>query len=98
MIKYYIIQKSFGLKIYPSYVSKQVIPLMIPNRKKHEAKFERCNVNSNYIPLKSLSILLRGVASKYYGEFYCLNCYHSFRTKNKFKSLKEHVKVKISGI
>ena len=49
MIKHYIIQKSFGLKIYPSYVSKQVIPLMIPNRKKHEAKFERCNVNSKDI-------------------------------------------------
>ena len=26
--------------------------------------------------------------SKHYGDFYCLNCLHSFRTKNKLQSHK----------
>ena len=33
---------------------------------------------------KKLSALLRGITSKDYGDFYCLNCLHSFKTKNKF--------------
>ena len=33
-----------------------------------------------------LSILLRGITSKHHGNFYCLNCLHSFRTENKLKS------------
>ena len=32
---------------------------------------------------KKLSRLLREVISKINGGFYCLNCCHSFRTKNK---------------
>ena len=34
---------------------------------------------------KKLSALLRGITSKYYGDFYCLNSFHSFRTKNKLE-------------
>ena len=30
--------------------------------------------------------LLRGITSKNNGDFYCLNCLHSFRTKHKLKS------------
>ena len=30
--------------------------------------------------------LLREIASKYYGDFYCFNCLHSLRTKNKLES------------
>ena len=37
-----------------------------------------------------LPTLLRGITSKHYGEFYCLNCLHSFRAENK---LKPHDKV-----
>ena len=33
-----------------------------------------------------MSALLISVTSKHKGEFYCLNCLHSFRTENKFKS------------
>ena len=29
--------------------------------------------------------LWRGITSKHYGDFYCLNCLHSFRTKNKLE-------------
>ena len=37
---------------------------------------------------EKLSALLRGIPSKHYGDFYCLNCPHSFRTKNKLESHK----------
>ena len=40
--------------------------------------------------MKSLSALLRGTTSKHEGDFYCLNCFCSYRTKNK---LKKHEKV-----
>ena len=33
-------------------------------------------------PIKSLSRLFRGVTSNHNGNFYCLNCLHSFRTDN----------------
>ena len=36
-----------------------------------------------YLAVKTLSALLRGITSKHYGDFYCLNCLHYFRTKNK---------------
>ena len=36
---------------------------------------------------KSLSRLFRGITSNHDGEFYCLNCLHSFRTNN---ALKKH--------
>ena len=35
---------------------------------------------------KKLSALLRGITSKHHGDFYCLNCLHSFRTENKVTS------------
>ena len=40
----------------------------------------------HYLALKKLSALLRGITSKHYNDFYCLNCLHFFRTKSKFKS------------
>ena len=35
--------------------------------------------------MKSLSSLLRGVTSNHNGDFYCLNCFHSYSTKEKLK-------------
>ena len=32
---------------------------------------------------------MRGITSKHYGEFYCRNCLHSFRTKKKLESHKK---------
>ena len=37
---------------------------------------------------KKISALLRGTTSKHYGVFYCLDCLHSIRTKNKLQSQK----------
>ena len=35
---------------------------------------------------KKISTLLREIASKRHGYFYCLDCLHSLRTENKLKS------------
>ena len=32
-----------------------------------------------------MSALLRGITSKHKGDFYYLNCFHSFKTENKLK-------------
>ena len=69
-------------KIYPVYVSKpnskrekQVIILMIPNGE-----------GWNYLAVETLSALLREITSKHGVNFYCLDCLHLFRTKNKVQS------------
>ena len=51
-------------------IMKKVIIVMIPNGEKW-----------HYLDVKKLSALLRGITSKTNGDFYCLNCLHSFRTK-----------------
>ena len=38
---------------------------------------------------KSLSALLRGLTSNHNGDFYCLNCFHSYSTE---KRLEKHEK------
>ena len=42
------------------------------------------------LAVKSLSALFREITSNNNGDFYCLNCFHSYRTKEK---LKKHEKV-----
>ena len=42
----------------------------------------------HYLAIKNLSALFREITSKHVGEFYCLNCLHSFRTENKLKKHK----------
>ena len=44
----------------------------------------------HYLAVKSLPALLRGITSNHVGDFYCLNCFHSYRTEQK---LKGHEKV-----
>ena len=68
-------------QILSAYVSKynsnrenQVVLLMITDSKKQ-----------HYLAVKKISVLLRGITSTNNGEFYCLNCFHSFRTKNVLK-------------
>ena len=74
----------FKKKLYSAYVSKhnskrekQVIVVMIQNGKRR-----------HYLEVKKLSALLRGIASTSDGDFFCLNCLHSFRTKIKLVSHK----------
>ena len=47
----------------------QVILVMITDGKKW-----------HYLVVKSLSALLRGIASNHVGDLYCLNCFHSYIT------------------
>ena len=39
--------------------------------------------NWHYLAVKSLSRLLRGISSNQNSDYYCLNCFHSYRTENK---------------
>ena len=41
--------------------------------------------NWHYLAVKSLSRLFRGIASNNNGDFYCLNCFHSYHTNNMLK-------------
>ena len=54
---------------------KQVILLMITDGEKW-----------HFLVVKNLSGLLRGVTSNHHGDFYCLNCFHSYSTKNKLEA------------
>ena len=56
---------------------KQVVLLMINNGE-----------NWHFLTVKNLSRLLRGITSNHDGDFYCLNCFHSYRTKNKHEAHK----------
>ena len=56
---------------------KQVILLMITDREKW-----------HYLTVKNLPGLLRGIISTHKEDFDCLNCFHSYRTKNKLEAHK----------
>ena len=58
---------------------KQVILLMIGDGKKY-----------HYLAVTNLSGLLQGNSSNHEGDFYCLNCFNSYTSKNK---LKEHEEI-----
>ena len=79
-------------QIRPAYISKynherdnQVILLMITNDDK----------NWHYLTVKSISKLLRGITSNHKGDFYCLNCFHSYRTKERLKNMKRYAMITI---
>ena len=57
---------------------KQVILLMITDGEKW-----------HYTAVKRLSGLLRGVTGNNNGDFYCLNCFHAYRTKHKLETHKK---------
>ena len=57
---------------------KQVILLMISNGE-----------NWHYLTVKNLPGLLKGITSTHKEDFYCLNCFRSYRTKNKLKERKK---------
>ena len=50
----------------------------------------------HYLAVKSLAELLRQIASTHNGDFYCLNCFLSYRTKINFKNMKEYVMIMIT--
>ena len=62
----------------------QVILLMITDGKKW-----------HYLAVEGLSALLRGITSNHNGDFYYLNCLHSYNTRDGLKNMKMCVKIKI---
>ena len=54
----------------------QVILLMITDSEKW-----------HYLAIKFFPALPRGITSNHHGDFYCSNCFHSYRTDNKLKNL-----------
>ena len=69
-------------KIHVAYKSKhkltrenQIILLMITNGEKW-----------HYLTVKNFSGLLRGITSNHVGDFYCLNCFCAYFTKNKLEA------------
>ena len=58
--------------------NKQIILLMITDGEKW-----------HYLVVNNLSRLLRGITSNHNADFYCLNCFHSYRTKNKLEAHKK---------
>ena len=78
MIALNILYVPYNIKqIMPAYVSKynwdrenQANLLMITDGKKW-----------HYLAIISIPMLFRGITSKHGGDFYCLNCFSSFRTK-----------------
>ena len=47
-------------------------------------------IKYHYLAITNLSGLLQGNSSNHRGDFYCLNCFNSYTTKNK---LKEHEEI-----
>ena len=41
--------------------------------------------NWHYLAVESISGLLRGITSNHNGDFYCLNCSHSYTTERKLR-------------
>ena len=85
-------EKTINLAYKSKYNRKrenQVVLLMITNGEKWHyiaLKSERTDDGFNR-PIRSLSRLFRGITWSHCGDFYCLNCLHSFRTDN---ALKKH--------
>ena len=73
------IVRAYPPKIHDNKRKNQVILLMVTDGKKW-----------HYLAEKILSVLLKGITSNHDGYFYCLDCFHSYSTKNK---LKKHEKV-----
>ena len=54
--------------------------------------------NWHYLTVKSISGLLRRITSNHNGDFYCLNCFHSYTTEKNLESMKEYVMITIFAI
>ena len=51
------------------------------------------DISWHYFAVKKLSRSLRGITSNHNGNFYCLNCLHSYRTEKNFKNMKKYAKI-----
>ena len=84
---YHKIKKEIGVVYKSKYNRKrenQVTLLMISNgEKRHYLALKSISTTNEYNrPIRSLSRLLRGITSNHNRDFYCMGCFHSFRTYN----------------
>ena len=65
----------------------QVVLLLITDGEKwHYIALKSAHTDDGFNrPIRSLSRLFRGIRANHNGDFYCLNCLHSFRTDNALK-------------
>ena len=65
----------------------QVVMLMITDGQKwHYTALKSGKTEDGFNrPIKRLSRLFKGITSNHNGDFYCVNCLHSFRTYNILK-------------
>ena len=78
-ILYYKCQK-ISFKRGSSYIGSYIGSKTNSNRKKKSINDSKWKKEGwNYIAIKKLLALLRGITSKHYGDFYCLNCFHSYQ-------------------
>ena len=88
--------KTIALNIlYVSYNTKQIKPACISkynNKRGNQVILLMTTDNEkwHYLAVKSISRLLRGITSNHDGDFYCLNCFHSYTTE---KKLKKHQRI-----
>ena len=82
--------------LYALYKTKQIVPSYVSKHNKPrdtQAKLLMITDGKNnwhYLAIKSIPGLLRGTTSTHNGDYYCLNCFHSYRTLN---ALKNHEKI-----
>ena len=85
--------KSIALNIL--FVSYNAENIRLAYKSKHNFKRENQvillmitdGIKWHYLAVIILSALFRGITSKHVGDFYCLNCFQSYRTENKLKNL-----------
>ena len=71
----------------------QVVLLMITDGKKwHYLALKSTHTTNGYNrPIRSLSRLHREITSNHNGDYYCLGIFHSKRTDNELKNMKDYV-------
>ena len=84
--------KTFALNIFfLKYNTKQIVPAY--KSKYNHKRDNKVNLlmitdgvnNWHYLAVKNLSRLFRGITSNNNEDYYCLNCFHSYRTNNMLK-------------
>ena len=88
------IEKIIGQLLFMFYIMKTEIFILILQKYTLPIfQNTKTNYSFNYfkqsrMAVTKLSPLLRGIMSGHNSNFYCLNCFHLFRTKHKLKSHK----------
>ena len=87
--------------LYVPYNTKEILPSYISKHNKTrniQANLLMITDNENnwhYLAIKSIPGLLCNITSTNHGDFYCLNCFHSYRTLNALKIMRNYVKIMI---